>query len=191
MDKRYPLAEAVPIAQKFEKFLEPHCSRIIIAGSIRRRRSYVKDIEILLVSRDGTQVDPTDMFKHEVKRPAADIALDALLTLGVITKRLNKDGHEAWGAENKLAVHAKSGMPVDFFSTTEPRWWNALVVRTGPAKSNKEVASAAIRMGWSWHAYGEGFTRGDGISSIDRHRVTDEADCFHFVGLQCLKPEKR
>jgi DNA polymerase/3'-5' exonuclease PolX len=189
--KRFPLEEAVVIAEKFVSYLRKHCSRIVVAGSIRRRRAFVKDIEILLISKRGGQIDPTDLFKHEIARPAADIAIDKLIENGTIQKRPNVDGHFTWGPENKLAVHVRSGIPVDFFSTTEAKWFNSLVVRTGPSKSNKAIAAAAIARGWHWHAYGEGFTRNEGKTSIDRHKVESEEDAFHFVGMPYTQPEKR
>lgn len=184
--KTYPLQDAVPIATKFVEFLTPHCHRIIVAGSIRRRKPFVKDIEILMVSKPGSDQDPSDLFEHKVARPAADIALDKLLALGVITKRLSKLERPAWGAENKLAVHVQSGIPVDFFFTTERKWWNALVVRTGPKNSNKAIAAEALRRGWKWHAYGDGFSRGK-----EAYVVRQERDVFDHVGLPYLPPEKR
>jgi len=189
--QRYPLQDAVPIAEKFIERLLPHCVHICIAGSIRRRKPFVKDIEILLVSQTVSVTDAGDFFGHSIKRLAADLALEKLLEIGVIVKRPNVDGHLCWGQENKLATHVKSGMPVDFFFTTPEKWFNALVVRTGPTKSNKAIAEAAMKMGWNWHAYGDGFTRNEGEHPIDRHRVTSEMDCFHFVNLPHLAPEKR
>lgn len=185
--KTYPLQDAVPIAEKFVEYLTPHCHRIVVAGSIRRRKPFVKDIEILMVSKKGSQADPNDLFDRQIARPAAAIALDELLKLGVITKRLSKIGNESWGPENKLAVHAKSGIPIDFFLVPERNWWNALVVRTGPAKSNKAIASAALARGWKWHAYGDGFDRGE----HEKFVVKQERDAFDHVGLPYLPPEKR
>jgi DNA polymerase/3'-5' exonuclease PolX len=191
--KTFPLQDAVPIAEKFLKFLAPHCvpNRILIVGSIRRRKPFVKDIEILFVSKPGSRVDESDMFKRQMDCAAVDLALEKLLELGVIERRLSKVGRQAWGPENKLAVHVRSGMPVDFFYTTEANWFNAIVVRTGPSQSNKAIAAAAIAKGWKWHAYGNGFTRNDGKSSIDRAIVTEERDAFDFVGIPFKSPEKR
>lgn len=191
--KTFPLQDAVPIAEKFLKFLTPHCApnRILVVGSIRRRKPFVKDIEILFVSKPSTRVDETDMFKREIGCAAVDLALEKLLELGVIERRLSKIGRQSWGPENKLATHVKSGMPVDFFYTTDANWPNALVVRTGPSQSNKAIAAAAISKGWKWHAYGDGFTRNDGKSSIDRKVVAEERDVFDFVGIPFKSPEKR
>lgn len=191
--KTFPLQDAVPIAEKFVKFLTPHTlpNRILVVGSIRRRKPFVKDIEILFVSKPASRKDPGDLFERQTECAAVDLALEKLLEMGVIERRLSKIGRPAWGPENKLAVHVKSGMPVDFFYTTESNWFNAIVVRTGPLQSNKAIAAAAIAKGWKWHAYGNGFTRNDGKTSIDRSIVNEERDAFDFVGLPFKSPEKR
>lgn len=189
--QRFPLNQAAGLARRFVECLEQYCHQIIVAGSIRRQRPMVKDIEILLVSKTTEVKDPIDMFDRTIKRLSADIELERLLGNGTIYKRPNSNGHFTWGAENKLAVHAKSGIAIDFFFTTAEKWFNALIVRTGPAAFNKRVAQTAIDKGWDWHAYGDGFTRNEGKSSIDRHQVTSELDLFQFLGIPFLIPEDR
>ena len=195
-------ADAMPIAKKFVQFLERHCTRIIIAGSLRRQKQLVSDIEILFISKITSAPDPQDLFgDRRIQVSAAGIAIGALLVSGVIEKRLNSRGSETWGPQNKLGRHVYSGIPVDLFETTEEKWWNALVLRTGPAErkdangriigGNVAIASAAKRIGWSWHAYGSGFTRGDGKSSIDRVVVKSEQDVFQHVGLPYQEPKDR
>lgn len=46
-----------------------------------------------------------------------------------------------WGEKNKLAVHVRTGIPVDFFAATEANWWNYLVCRTGGEQNNIAIAS--------------------------------------------------
>jgi DNA polymerase/3'-5' exonuclease PolX len=189
---KFLYADAMPIAQKFVRFLERYCTRIAIAGSLRRNRNLVSDIEILFISKITSAPDPQDLFgDRKIEVSAAGLAIGALLVSEVITKRQNVKGRESWGPKNKLAVHVASGIPVDLFETTEKNWWNALVVRTGPADLNRKIASAAIARGWEWHAYGNGFTRGDGKSLIDRFVVKSEQDVFHHVGLPYQEPKDR
>jgi DNA polymerase beta thumb len=190
---KFLVADAMPIARKFVAFLEKHCTRVMIAGSLRRQKQLVSDIEILFISRVTRVKDPQDLFGDgaAVELSAANLAIDALLDSGLIVKRPNKNGYFTWGPENKLAIHVASGIPVDFFATTEEKWWNALVVRTGPKELNKRIAGAALRMGWEWHAYGSGFTRGEGKSSIDRVIAKSEHDVFHHVGLPYQEPKDR
>jgi DNA polymerase/3'-5' exonuclease PolX len=185
-DRKFLYADALPIAQKFIAFLERHCSRCVVAGSLRRRKQLVSDIEILFVSKRTYVTDPADLFGAQFEASAAELAIDALVTAGVIAKRLNKNGHPTWGPQNKLAVHIGSGIPVDFFATTEECFFNALVVRTGPAALNKEIASRALERGWEWHAYGNGFTRGR-----ETKRVKSEHDVFAHVQLEYKEPANR
>jgi DNA polymerase/3'-5' exonuclease PolX len=183
---RFAYAHAHPIAQRFVLFLARHCHRVTIAGSLRRRRQLVSDIEILFVPKITSITDFGDMFGAKVDVSAAGVAIDALVNAAIIARRPNKNGAFTWGAQNRLAIHVETGIPVDFFATTEAAWFNALVVRTGPAESNKRVASAALERGWNWHAYGDGFTRGR-----ETKRVTSERDVFDHVGLPYFQPEER
>src|ERR1700730_4725884 len=83
-------ADAMPIAKKFVAFLERHCTRIIIAGSLRRQKQLVSDIEILFISKITRTKDPQDLFgERTIEASAAGIAIGALLVSGVIEKRLN------------------------------------------------------------------------------------------------------
>ena len=185
-DRRFPYADAFSVAQKFVAFLGRHCTRCVIAGSLRRRKQFVSDIEILFVPKIITIDDPGDMFGGKMSISSTEAAITALLNSGTIETRPNKNGVLTWGGQNKLAIHCATGIPVDLFATTEENFWNALVVRTGPADSNKRIASAAIARGWNWHAYGNGFTRGR-----ETKIVKSEREVFEHVGLPYLEPEKR
>src|SRR3989304_4969145 len=50
-ERKWPLADAWMIAQRSVMLLMPLCQRVEIAGSIRRRKSQVGDIEIVCVPR--------------------------------------------------------------------------------------------------------------------------------------------
>jgi DNA polymerase/3'-5' exonuclease PolX len=45
------LEQALEIAEKVKALLAPHCERIEIAGSIRRKKPDVKDIEIVAIPK--------------------------------------------------------------------------------------------------------------------------------------------
>jgi len=95
---------------------------------------------------------------------------------------------ETWGAQNKLALHVASGIPVDLFSTTAANWWNSLVCRTGGKENNLLITRAALRRGWSFEAYGSGFHR---LDRTERHETTSEQDVFEFLDLKYLEPWER
>lgn len=188
---KYPRAEAVAVAKALCDVLKPLCERLIVAGSLRRRRAEVGDVEILYVPKLRTvEVPAEDMF--EAPRTAlvdeVDAQLDWFLENGVIRQRLNINGSVAWGEKNKLAVHVASEMPVDFFMATEANWFNYLVCRTGGQESNVRIASAAKARGWQWNPYGEGFTR---LTGGVNYAVRSERDVFEFVGLPYQEPWER
>lgn len=181
---KFPYADALAVARELCTALKPVTSRLIVAGSMRRRKEKVGDVEILFVPR--FQAVPFDLFGTVVQMSMADDALAGLLENGTLAKRLNVNGSEMWGEKNKLARHVASGIPVDLFSATEANWFNYLVCRTGPGPSNIAIASAAQRMGWQWNPYGVGFSRDRAV-----HAVGSEREVFEFVGLPYREPWDR
>lgn len=180
---RFAFHEAKEVARELCDALRPVVSRLIVAGSMRRRKLMVGDVEILFVPlRVAVRAD---LFET-ASESRADAVLAELLARGLLAKRRNMNGAEMWGEQNKLAVHVASGIPVDLFATTEASWFNYLVCRTGPGESNIAIASAAQRMGWKWHPYGVGFSRGEAV-----HAVASEREVFEFVGLPFKEPWNR
>ena len=168
------LQKAKAIAEELKVFLEPVCQRVVIAGSIRRQKPEVGDIELLCIPKYYCGVDMLDRKVEE------------LISQGVLGFRLNKLGRRVYGPKNKLMLHIPSGIGVDIFSTDSGCWPVALVVRTGGAETNKRIAMAAIRKGWHLRAYGRGFTTPDG-EMVCR----SEMDVFEFAGLPYLEPWER
>jgi DNA polymerase/3'-5' exonuclease PolX len=182
---RFAAHEALAVAREVCNALRPACERLIVAGSLRRRRLMVGDVEILFIPK-LVEV-PGDLFT-KAHASLADDALGHLLASGVLAKRRNTNGSEMWGDKNKLAVHVASGIPVDLFAATDSNWFNYLVCRTGPGESNIAIASAAKRMGWQWHPYGRGFSN---LRTGDGATVKSERDVFEFVGLPYREPWER
>lgn len=168
------LHQAELIANNILSILEPACQRVIIAGSIRRQKPEVGDIELLCIPRYVSGVDQVDR----------EIGL--LFIQRILCYRLNKNGSVIYGPKNKLLVHIPSGIGVDIFSTDEECWPVSLVVRTGGKQTNIRISMAAIRKGWHLRAYGSGFSTPDG-DVICR----SERDVFEFVGLPYQRPEER
>lgn len=173
---RWPRSIALEVARELCTRLNPFCERLIVAGSLRRMKATVGDVEILYISRQEQR--KKDMFSTELVS-LADEELEKMLSEGALTKRLSKIGGPAWGKKNKLAVH-RSGVPVDLFQTSAESWWNYLVCRTGPAESNTRIASEAQNRGYKWNPYGVGFTR---LADGEVFPMESEEAVFTFVGL--------
>ncbi len=168
------LKEAKLIAENLKALLEPSCERIEIAGSVRRQKPQVGDIELLCIPKYVGGFDQLDR------------AIEELMFQHILDFRLNKLGSRVYGLKNKLLQHVESGIGVDIFSTTEECWSVALVMRTGSVKTNMKIAKAALKKGYRFHAYGSGFTTPRG--NIVCH---SEAEVFEAVGLPCLNPWER
>ena len=187
MKTRFPLPVAAAVADHLVGQLSVACLRIVTAGSIRRARPDVGDIELLYIPRVEPSKDPADLFANRDVN-LADRAIADLEARRILARRLNARGHPTFGPSNKLMVHVPSGIPVDLFTARRENWFNLLVCRTGPAESNMRIAKAAIGRGWRWNPYAPGFTRAGGG---EEHPVQSEEDVFAFVGLPYLEPQAR
>lgn len=168
------LEKAKAIAEELKALLGPACLRIEIAGSIRRRKPEVGDIELICIPRFAAG---TDQLDRELRR---------LLELNILAYRRNKRGSIMYGRKNKLLRHVESGIGVDIFSTSEECWPVTLVVRTGGERTNRRIAVAALRKGYQFHAYGSGFSTPQGYITC-----RSEGEVFEAVDLPYLEPWER
>jgi DNA polymerase/3'-5' exonuclease PolX len=184
---KVPAEIALRAAAEICRALKPVTKQLCVAGSLRRRRPFVRDIEIVYVSQVERRPNPQDMFST-VEVSLVDEVIAAMEAAHILEKRENVNGSTTYGPKNKLMRHISSGIAVDFFATTTEAWANYLVCRTGPAESNIRIAAAAKRAGYKWNPYGSGFT-----SNLDGEVVVmkSEREVFEFVGLDYRKPEER
>lgn len=178
---RHPLALADLVGEQLVAALGPACRRIMVAGSVRRRRPDVGDIEILLVPKIITE---KDMFGQVVASHSEPNRV--LMEMGFERGILRPNG--AWGPYNKRLFHIPSGIPVDVFTASMENWGRDLLVRTGPADFNIKVMSRFRQLGCRGHAYGDAaVTLKDGSSRF----APDEETMFGLLGWDYLEPEAR
>ena len=183
---KFPRAVALEAARDVCAALKPVCDRLIVAGSLRRRKAEVGDVEVLFVPKFGTCHTPGELFPKY--GDMAEAAILKLVSTGVLKPRKNRLGGTAMGPKNKLTVHAATGVPVDLFTATAANWWNYLVCRTGGKENNTRLALRAQETGYKWHPTHTGFERlSDGqIIPMDSERAV-----FEFLGLPYLEPWER
>lgn len=170
---------------------------LCVAGSLRRRKAEVGDVELVYVPQfgavqNGLFTESGNMF---------DAALEGLIVSGVLAMRRNAQGAFMWGRQNKFAVHIATGVPFDFFATTAPHFFNYLVCRTGGKDSNMRIATAAAERGLKWHPYHAGFevvdcqragaVLGRDLSPGQVIPARTEAAVFEIAGLSYLEPWER
>jgi DNA polymerase/3'-5' exonuclease PolX len=189
---KVPYAEAIKLAEMWKDRLAPFTQKIMIAGSLRRRRPFVGDIELVFVP---TLVLPAkDLFdsvfgtQSPKLQDLADQMLNQELEKGRLKKRIGKDGHTAWGPSNKLAYDPETTIPMDLFATTMENFPMLLAIRTGGKQSNIDLACAAQRRGWKLKPYEGGYEH---RRTGEFHLCPDEEDVFRFVGIQYAPPTHR
>lgn len=183
--QRFPLARAQEIARNLVSQLSDSCERIKVAGSVRRRRPDVGDIEILAIPAMGTE-STGDLFGTLKPYSELDRKLTSLVLQGILEYRITKAGNIVNGEKIKLFRDLESGIPLDVFTTNQKSWWNYLVCRTGPAESNTRLAMRAKTMGLKWEPYSSGFlVRETG----ERIVCKSEREVFETLDLIYQNPE--
>lgn len=184
--QKFPHAQAMKVATELVNLLTPQTENICIAGSLRRGKPFVGDIELLYIP-NITQVK-TGLFESDMQSVNwTENFLLKLLNSGAIEKRPNVNGHFAWGVNNKLGRHVASGIPVDFFATTRENWFVSLVIRTGSKETNLSLTTGAQKLGRRLNAYGCGVTGPDGQVIA----ATSERHVFELCGVPYKEPQAR
>jgi DNA polymerase/3'-5' exonuclease PolX len=155
------LSKAQAIAEKVKAQLSPFCERVEIAGSIRREKPEVKDIELVCIPRLREMygfVSIVNQWK-KIKGEAS----------GRYTQRLLPDG-----------------INLDLFIANEDNWGLIFAIRTGSAEySHKVLATGWVKAGY--HGDGGVLIDKDGISAA----VREEKDLFDLIGVPFLQPQFR
>ncbi|QJA05586.1 DNA polymerase/3'-5' exonuclease PolX [Thermosulfurimonas marina] len=128
---RRPLGEVLPLAEDLLEYLRKKgpVERISVAGSIRRRRETVKDIDILVTSKR-----PHEVMEVFVRYPRVIEVL-------------------AHG-ETKTSVRVKPGIQVDVRVVDPECWGAALAYFTGSKAHNIRIRELGVQRGLKINEYG-------------------------------------
>jgi len=128
-------AIALQIAFGLVSSLAPHCKIIHIAGSVRRLKPEVKDIEIVCLPKMDS-FDDIDIFCVHPKHKTVREFNDAVMQMGKVLK-----GHTNG---RYMQILLPEGINLDLFMPDENDYYRQLAIRTGPA----EYSYSAIAIGW-------------------------------------------
>lgn len=160
------LARASEISRRVVGGLSSFCERIEVAGSIRRQRPFVHDIDIVCIP----------------SAPGAFIG--ALQQLGQIKT----------GGGKNIRVQLPEIM-LDVYVATPGTWSTLLLIRTGSAKHNVYLCTRARSKGMKLHADGSGLFKVKGIlagSPVEERIAGDtEESIFQALGLGYKDPADR
>jgi DNA polymerase (family 10) len=141
-----------------------------VAGSLRRKKEVIGDIDILVSAKRSTSLALMEVFTSH-----PDVA--EVLAQG----------------ETKSSVVLKSGINCDLRVVDDSEYPFALAYFTGSKEHNIEMRSLAKKFGWSLNEYG--FSELDAEEKRGKAkrivRCKDEEDIFKALGLSFIPPELR
>jgi len=158
------LKEAEKIAAQVKAAVEPLCERLEVAGSIRRQKSKVHDIDFVAVTKN----DPEWQKINEK------------------LKKLKAKPNCSGNSVIKAFLPCPNGLfQVDFYRAKPSTFGILLFVRTGSAEHNVWLAGCAISKGMRIK-YSEGLIKDTSVIAGET-----EKGVFEALGLPCPLPSER
>jgi DNA polymerase/3'-5' exonuclease PolX len=156
--------------------LAPACERIEIAGSLRRKKALVSDIELVAIPKPVVNL---------LGEPTGDrTELDALLdTLPVHFTKRGRKYQQFWFDGTQLPFY------VDLFLPLPECWAVVYMIRTGSADFSRRMVTAQSQGGYM----PDGYRVQDGRVWVDGRAldIADERALFGLWGMDYIEPEDR
>lgn len=167
---RAPLGVALPAAQAILDHLLtlPGAIEGAVAGSIRRGRPTIGDVDLLVASDDAAPI------------------MDTFVTMEQVARVL---GH----GPTKSSVELHNGLQVDLRILEKARWGTALNYFTGSQAHNIRMRELALKQGLSLneHAFSPVDKQGNIIENAPKILCATEEQVYATLGLPWIAPELR
>lgn len=136
---------ALPIAQDIARTLQPFCEVVKIAGSIRREKDEVKDIEIVCLPKKILIPEKKEGLFNDIVIPEKTVIepmfIELCNRLGIIIKG------KPTGKMMQIGLHQKINL--DLFMPDSFDFYRQFAIRTGSADfSHKVIAAGWRKIGW-------------------------------------------
>jgi len=180
MKERVDLHVAQHVAGKYIDLLKPFCDRIQVAGSVRRKRPRVGDIEIVCIPK--TVVTKDGMFHEQtVRAPGFAKALsDANVNL--------LKGDPRTGKYTQMMT--TEGIQIDLFMPNKDNWGRIYMIRTGSSEFSQFMAGRWVK--WGYKAIDGVLWEVDEFKNPLRIVTTPtEKSIFELLSLKVVPPHKR
>jgi DNA polymerase (family 10) len=166
---RFYLDAAEAVAQKLITHLQgvPGVEKITPAGSLRRGRETVGDLDVLVTGQAGSD--------HRQR----EVAIEQVLRFPGIVQVVAK-------GENKVSFKLRSGMQVDVRLLPPESFGAALQYFTGSKSHNIALRQRALKLGYTLSEYGLARVK-------DEKRVAGKTEdqVYAKLGMDCIPPELR
>lgn len=164
---QFRFADIVSVAEEILEDLRAHprVTLVQIAGSYRRRKEIVRDLDFIASTRH-----PKDVSDHFVTHPL----VESVIAQG----------------DTKSSVLLKNGIQCDLRVVTSGEYPFALNYFTGSKEHNVKMRSRALERGWSLNEYRFSIAEGKKLKE-QPPEVHTEADIYKALGLTYVEPELR
>ena len=175
------LRAASAVASEMVEALRPYCHRVEVAGSIRRGRDWVNDIEIVAIPKSKQKAPDLDLFGEPIEKPTVVRDPGFVMVVDRLADRIIK-GNVQDGRYIQFVT--STGVTVDLFLCRPETWGNIMVIRTGSADFVRMVAARWVQLGykgveWQLTRFGKPVP------------VPEEADLFALLGMRVPPPHAR
>lgn len=166
-DGQFRMGDVMALAEELLEDLRSHprVTYAQIAGSYRRRKEIVRDLDFIVSTRKPVEVSE-DFVNHPL--------VETVLARG----------------ETKSSVILKNGIQCDLRVVTSAEYPFALNYFTGSKEHNVRMRSRALERGWSLNEYR--FSEAEGRKLKEPlPEIATEADIYRSLGLAYVEPELR
>lgn len=163
-NQRIPLGTALPLLEEIAAALRAGVDAVTAiegAGSVRRRRETIGDLDLVCAS----------------ERPAA--VLDGFIGLPIVREIIGR-------GETKASILTAQDLQIDLRVVPPESWGATLLYFTGSKQHNVRLREMAVRRGWRLNEYG----LIDGATDRTLAGA-DEAGIYRAFGLPWIPPELR
>ena len=173
---KLPLAKAKKWASRIVEILEPHCERIEIAGSVRRQKPLIGDIEIVCIPKRDF-----DMF-------GAPTGVCADFSQAV--EKWEKVRGDADGRYTQRILPNTNGFTVDIFMADTDNWGWIFALRTGSAIYAQRILLSGLRKVDCFAENGYIYDYSNTLSPR-KLSIAEESDLYKLMKIEYIAPEKR
>ena len=167
MKAEIPYDKAKAIADDLVTLLAPHCIRISIAGSIRRGKAIVGDVEIVAIPKPYQ----SGLFEDGIA--------------SIVNQWTKVKGELEYGQCKYTQRILPSGIKLDLFFAEPSNWGLILAIRTGSSEYSHKVLARA------WVARGYHSIEGQLTNRGKVYEVREEQDLFDRLSIPYLEPKFR
>lgn len=196
---------AVAVAEAFRDLFFGCYDRWYIAGSIRRGKSDVSDVDHVVIAKWADVADSCDLFATPKLTNLLWARLDDIIGSGIIkmSKHIYGTTGFRWG-DKQRGIDFR-GFNHEVLTTSDENWGSALAIKTGPPDFSRGLVTGLLEHGYrnkdgsvwtcdictSCHRRGCEACDNTGLVPVNKLSVYTEEEFFTLAGFKYIEPGQR